>query len=191
MDYKDLTKKVTEASLGNARMTDIAVGKYAVAIEGEDKIFLVDEKKVKVPVTATGLAALRIVESQEVAKKIATTREARESSDYKTLQKALQGESGVVLSDKTRFNVVHRLRIIDNINDKPVYKNECYIGYPEYVKAARLASAMPSVSDDQKTARANAFTEASENLRKSGIKTGINSEDKNLQLLPVFTVTEG
>ena len=187
MNFDELSKKVAEATLGSNRMTDIAEGTYTIGVEG-DKVMLVSEKKEKVPITVNGLAALRIVEDAAKAKTILTTREARESSDYSTLQKAIVSDSAK-LNDSTQLKVVHRLRIIDGISGKEVYKNNCYNGYPEFVKASRIANAMPAVSDEQKTARNNAFTEATEALRASGVKSGITVEDKNLQLLPVFQVT--
>ena len=186
MNFAELTEKVKSATLGSNRMTDIAAGKYTVAINGAD-VFLVSEKKEKVPVTVNGLAALRIVESKDKAITVKNTREARESTDYTTLQKAIADEK-VKLDDATSFEVVHRLRIIDGVSEQPIYKNNCYNGYPQYVKASRAASALPALTDEQRTARNNAFTEASEALRSSGVKPGIAIEDKNLQLMPVFTV---
>ena len=79
---------------------------------------------------------------------------------------------------------------MDAETEQPTFKNECYKEYPAYVKAARKAAALPSVSDDQKTARNLAFTEASENLRKSGLKAGIKQDDSTYLLMPVFTVTK-
>lgn len=187
MNFDELSKKVAEATLGSNRMTDIAEGNYTIGVDGE-KVMLVSEKKEKIQISVNGLAALRIVEDAAKAKAIATTRDARESSDYSTLQKAVVSEA-VKLNDSTQLKVVHRLRIIDGVNDKPIFKNNCYNGYPEFVKASRKASAMPAVSEEQRTERANAFTEATETLRASGVKSGITVEDKNLQLLPVFQVT--
>lgn len=186
MNFEQLSKGILDAKLGGNRITDLDSGVYTVSIDGE-KVFLVSEKKGKVPVTVAGLAALRIVESKDKAIVVKTTREARESSDYSTLQKALLAET-VKLDDSTKFEVVHRLRIIDGTSDSPIYKNNCYNGYPQYVKASRNANAMPALTDEQKTARNNAFTEASEALRASGVKSGITLEDKNLQLMPVFQV---
>jgi hypothetical protein len=187
MDFAKLTTNVLAVVLGGQRMTDIATGSYSIVPEGDDKIYLVSEKKEKVLVSAASLAALRIVSDATKAAAVKTTREARESGDYSTLQKALVAEQ-VKLSENTRLNVVHRLQIMDTINDAPVYKNDCYQGYPEYMKASRSAFALPSVSPEQITARNNAFTEASENLRKTGLKKGITADNKHLQLMPVFTV---
>lgn len=188
MDFNTLAKQLAEVQLGNARMTDVATGTYAIAIEG-DKVSLVSETKQRIPVSLPSLAAMRIVADASKATAAKTTREARESADYSNLQKAITLE-GKSLTDKTRFTVVHRLQIQDVVNDAPIYKNECYKGYPEYVKASRKAANLPSASDEQKAARNAAFTEASEELRKSGVKAGIAADNKNLLLMPVFTVAE-
>lgn len=187
MNFADLTKKVVEVALGGARMIDIATGSYSVLSDGEN-VFLVSEKKERVPVTLAGLASLRIVEDAAKAQAVKTTRDARESIDYTNLQKALLAEK-VKLSESTKFNVVHRLQIIDVATDQPIYKNDCYKGYPEYMKASRNAANLPKASEEQIAVRNAAFTDASDALRKSGLKSGITADSKNLQQMPVFTVT--
>lgn len=188
MDFTTLSKNLAEVQLGSARMTDVATGTYAIHIDG-DKVALVSETNQKIPVSLPSLAAMRIVADAAKAATAKNTREARDNADYSNLQKAITLE-GKSLNEKTRFTVVHRLQIQDVVNDLPIYRNECYKGYPEYVKASRKAAGMPNASVEQTSARNAAFTEASEELRKTGVKSGITADAKNLLLMPVFTVSE-
>ena len=186
MDFTELTKKVKEAAIGTGRMTDVKNGVYHIDPSGKN-ICLVSEKKQRIAVTENALAALRIVESSDSMKDIVTTRDARNSEAFKNLQDAVEAES-VKLSADTKFEVVGHLRILDITTDKPTYRNECYKGYPSYVKASRIAAAMPHATDEQTSARNLAFSEASEELHTSGLKPSITEEDKNLMLIPVFKV---
>lgn len=188
MTLNELAKAVAEAQLGNPRMTDVVSGTHTISIDGE-KVFLVSDKKVKVPISIPSLASLRIVTSEANAKTAANTREARTNENYKPFQAALAAEGGVKLDANTKFTVVHRLPIVDSITGETLLRNENYKGYPEYVKSARKASAMPSVTPEQITARNNAFTEASEALHASGYKAGIAATEKTSLMLPVFTVS--
>lgn len=188
MTFAELSKSVADAQLGNARLTDVKAGTYSIAIDG-DKIFLVSEKKVKIPVnSAATLAALRISTDATKAATCKTTREARDSDNYWTLQKAIISE-GFQLSESTKFNVIHRLKIQDVATDAPVYKNEHYKGYPEYVKSTRKAAAMPAVTDNDKLARNAAFSEASDALRASGVKGTVPNTEDAFVLMPVFSVS--
>ncbi len=184
MNFAELSKAVAEISLAQARITDVAPGVHTLAIDGE-KVFLVNEKKEKFPITTRSLASMRIVKNAADATKAATTAEVRDIDTYGTLQKSIK-EEGVKVDENTKFTCVHRLPIWDSVNSQPVYKNNNYKLYPEYVKAARKASALPAVSDEQKAAKANAYTEASEALRASGAKS---TDAKHQLLMPVFTVS--
>jgi hypothetical protein len=188
MTFAELSKSVADAQLGNARLTDVKAGTYSIAIDG-DKIFLVSDKKVKIPVnSAATLAGLRISTDAAKAATCKTTREARDSDNYNTLQKMIVAE-GFQLSESTKFNVIHRLKIQDVATDSPVYKNEHYKGYPEYVKSARKAAAMPAVTLNDQTARSTAFSEATDALRLSGVKSTVPNTDEAFILMPVFSVT--
>jgi hypothetical protein len=189
MDFKDITKKIAEVVLGSTRMTDIASGVYAIVSSGEE-LHLVSAKGEKTPITMAGLASLRIITDAVKAKEAITTRDARESEHFTNLQKAIAADAGVVLTENTKFTVAGRLRIHDSVSDSLVYKNDQYIGYPDYVKASRKAFAMAKATEDQIAARNAAFTDASEDLRKSGLKKGVTAIDANLQLLPYFTVSD-
>lgn len=182
--FVKLNSDVLEASIGSARITDVKEGTYNLELK-DDKISLVDSKKKAIGITINTLAGLRIVTSAEKAKVAATTRDARESDDYMTLQDALKLEGGPKLDETTKFNVVHRLKIHDSVNDKPVYRNECYKGYPAYVKAAREAANL-DVADPTRNTK---FNEATDALRASELKAGIIESPKTLQMLPVFTIT--
>jgi hypothetical protein len=184
MNFAELSKAVAEVSLAQARITDVAPGVHTISIDGE-KVYLVNEKKEKFPISTRSLAAMRIVKSAADALKATNTADARETDVYGTLQDSIKKEN-IKVDENTKFTCVHRLAIQDTINNQPVYKNNNYKGYPEYVKSARKASALPSVSDEQKTARNNAFTEASEALRASGAKS---TDAKHCLLMPVFTVS--
>lgn len=181
MNYSDLTKAVLTAPINNARMTDLEKGTYKLEIDG-DAIHLVSEKKQKTNLTVNSLAAMRIVADATKAATAVNTRDARTNPDYSTLQQALIAEK-VTISDTTKFNVVHKIQIQDAVTDSPVFKNEYYKGYPEYVKASRKAMLIPA--GDLRNA---AFSEASEALRASQVKTGTPQDDKTLLKMPVFTI---
>jgi hypothetical protein len=190
MTFAQLTKKIQEVSLGTARMTDIKDGIYHLECAG-DKVTLVSETGHKVPVNTNNFAALasmRIVEDEKAAQKIATTADARISPVYSNLKDKLAKE-GAELDESFKFNVVHRLKIKDVATDTLVYQNVHYNGYPEYVKAARKANALPNITPAEQTARQQAFADASENLRNSGIKEEVKESSENLVLMPVFTMT--
>lgn len=186
MNYTDLTKAVLSAPINNARLTDLEKGTYSLQIDGEN-INLVSEKKQNTRLSVNSLAAMRVVADAVSAATAINTRDARTNPAYSTLQAALVAEK-VTISDATKFNVVHKIRIQDAVTDSPVFKNEHYKGYPEYVKASRKAAGMPLVTEEQRAARNAAFTEASEALRASGIKSGTATDDKNLLLMPVFMI---
>ena len=183
MTFEELNDKVLKAQAGNGRMTDIVSGIYTPLIEDKN-IFLVSEKGQRVRVTENSLASMRIVTDATKAAEAKTTRDARSSETYSTLQAALAADK-TKISEKTKFNVVHRLRIVDTATENLVYRNEHYKGYPAYLKSARVAAALTDATERQ-----NAFAEASEALRQTGVKNGITEEDKNLVLMPVFTVTQ-
>lgn len=188
MDFKTLAKKLAEITLGTARMTDIKDGVYHIAFGENDSVILVSDKAHKVPVSNMAtLASLRICESPEVAKKAVNTRDARTTEGYSNLQSGLKSEA-IALDDKTTFKVIHRLQIQDIANEAPIYQNPCYKGYPEYVKASRKAANLPNATEEQTKIRNAAFTDASEELRKSGVKAGTTATAENLLLMPVFQV---
>ena len=186
MNYTDLTKAVLSAPINNARMTDLEKGTYSLVIDG-DNIALVSDKKQKTRLSVNSLAAMRIVANAADAAKATNTRDARTAPEYSTLQAALVAEK-VTISDATKFNVVHKIRIQDAVTDSPVFKNEHYKGYPEYVKASRKAAGLPTVTEEQRSARNAVFTEASEALRASGVKPNTPTDDNNLLLMPVFMI---
>ena len=190
MTFAQLTKKIQEVVLGTARMTDIKDGSYHLETEG-DKLSLISDTGHKVPINVDNLASLasmRIVEDAAEAKKIKTTADARISPVYSNLKDKIAKEK-VELDDTCKFNVVHRLRIKDAASDALVYQNAHYNGYPEYVKAARKAVNLPNITPSEKTARTQAFADASDALRNSGVKAGVKESDDNLVLMPVFTMT--
>ena len=189
MDFKDLQNEIVKAQVGVARITDVKTGKvYSIVIDtidGKDKVFLKEEGTGKRhSLTVNSLASMRIVATQEDAKKVDTTSGARDADGYSTLQAAVVAENGVKIGASTIFTVVHKLKIMDREDETtPVYKNEHYKGYQAYLKGARVAGAM-EVGDD----RNNRFNELGEELRKSGIKDGVKPDEKNLVMMPVFIV---
>lgn len=188
MNFKDLTEGVLKAPIGNGRLTDLKKGKYNLMIDGDD-VFLIDVKKSKTPISVNSLAALRVVTDIEKASKVIDTRSARaETETYGNFKTLIQAE-GAKLDEKTSFEVVHHLRIIDSISDKPVYKNEHYQGYPEYLKTTRKISADRSQDKDAIAARGVAYTAASETLRATELKAAVTLKDENLMMMPVFVVT--
>lgn len=192
MNYTELQKSIAEQQLGSARLTDIPKGTFAIALPSKegDPIYLVGEKKSKFPIGLRSLAAMRIVtDASKVTVK--TTREARDSENFNTLQNAIVNEN-LVISDATKFNVVGHLRVHDAGTDAQILKNEHYKGYPEYVKTTRkIAAKYPRnvvLTESQAAERNTAFTEATEALRASGAKS-VPNDDKNYIMMPVFTVT--
>lgn len=189
MDFKELSQKIVDAPIGQSRLTDMNKGTYSLVISADGKsIALVSDKKKKTPITVNSLAAMRVVADAATAATVETTRDARTSDAYSPLQELLASER-VKVSESTKFNVVHKLRILDTITGKPIFRNEHYTGYPAYVKASREASQLPGDTDAQKAAKNAAYTAASEVLHATEVKTGTAIEEKNLIMMPVFTVT--
>lgn len=190
MTFSQLNKEIAKVTLGTARMTDIKDGIYHLECEG-DKVTLVSDSGHKVPVNTNNFAALasmRITDDATEAQKVSTTADARGNAAYSNLKDKLAKES-IELDDTCKFNVVHRLKIKDIATDSLVYQNVHYNGYPQYVKAARKANALPNITPSEQTARQQAFADASEALRVSGIKAGVKEANENLVLMPVFTLT--
>ena len=190
MTFSQLTKAIAAVTLGTARMTDIKDGIYHLECAG-DKVSLVSETGHIVPINTNNfasLASMRITDDEKEAKKIATTADARISPVYSNLKDKVAKEK-IDLDDSVKFNVVHRLKIKDIATDTLVYQNNCYNGYPQYVKAARKANSLPNITPAEQTSRQQAFADASEELRLSGVKDGVKESNENLVLMPVFTVT--
>jgi hypothetical protein len=193
MNFEQLQKSIAEQQLGNARLTDIKKGVYSLALPAKDgeQIYLVGTKNAKYPIGLRSLAAMRVVTGPDKIT-VKTTREARENANFNTLQNAIV-EDKLPLTEATKFEVVGHLRIHDAGTDGPIYKNEHYKGYPEYVKTTRkIANQFPAgkeYTDAEKTVRNTMYTEAAEALRSSGVKTGVKDEDNNFLLMPVFTVS--
>jgi hypothetical protein len=192
MDFATLKTKVAEAQIGRSRLTDLKKGTYTLALDPDPKVenvYLVSEKKVKTPISINSLAGMRVVTSVDGMATIVTTADARENADkVGTLQNMVANE-GFAISETTKFNIVHHLRIKETGTDAFVYKNEHYKNYADYVKTSRKIAALPGDTKPERDAKAIAFTEASEALRSGGLKSTATLEDKNLILMPVFTVT--
>jgi hypothetical protein len=189
MKLEEIQKEILKINLGNARMTDVVNGTYQVfSPEGEDKVFIVNEEKHKVGVTFASLAAARIAVDPTAAAKLKTTRDARDSDAIISLKAGIESEK-ITFDDNLKLKVVHRLHIMDSVTGKKVYKNDCYEGYPTYVKSAREASLLPTDTEEQRLARNNAYTNASEALRKTDLKSGVTETAKYLLQMPVFQVT--
>jgi hypothetical protein len=192
-----LREAIADAKIGRSRLTDLVKGKYTLSVVADKDdakklhVSLISEKKVKTPLTVNSLAGMRIATSQAKVANILSTEDARATEEIGTFQNSLAQDNSI-LTEGMQFEVIHKLRIKDNINDKNkwVYNNNCYKGYPEYVKMATKANGMPSATDDDTAARNAAFNEATATLRASGLKDEVTLEDKNLQMLPVFTVTK-
>jgi len=186
MNFEALKKAIIAAPINNSRMTDLAIGSiHNIAIDvdkdGKDIYFLVDAtSKKRTPSGANALAAMRIVSDENAAKLVTTTRDARNSADYKPLQAAVAAEA-ITLNESTKFKVVHQLEILDPVTNVPYYANDNYNGYPAYLKAAQKAGRLLG------TERQTAFTEATEALRASGLKVA-EAAAKKLKM-PVFVVT--
>jgi hypothetical protein len=192
MNFTELKEKIASEQLGGARLTDIKPGSYKLVLPStEDGVInLVDDKKHKYPITARGLASMRIVtDASKITVK--TTREARELPEvFGNLQKAIVDE-GLAISESTKFNVVGGLRVYDAAGE-PVYKNLHYQGYPEYLKATRKAFNMPKTTKNEETARNAAFTEAGDTLRQTGVNKGTKAPkdvDDSYICMPVFTIS--
>jgi hypothetical protein len=183
MDYGKLTIGIANAPIGGARMTDVADGVYNLKIEGED-VFFQAPKKPRLKVTENALAALRVVTDAALAASLKTTKDFRESNVGMNLQNAITTEQVKELNANTQFTVCHRVQIVDSITGTPIYKNEHYNGYPEYLKEARAAAKLEG------TARTDAFTLASEKLRATTVKAGTPAEAKNILHMPVFIVSQ-
>jgi hypothetical protein len=186
MTFDDLNTAVSTADINRARMTDIKEGTYHIEIgeaAGKATVALVSETKKRVilnPDNLASLAAMRIVEDEKAAQAVKTTRDARQSADYKTLQDAMNDASKSVTKD-SKFTVVHQLSILDTITDAPVYKNTCYSGYSAYLKACKAAAKLVG------TERSNAFNDASGALRETKLNANVKESDK--VLMPVFKVS--
>jgi len=186
MTFEELNLGIATAPINNARMTDIKTGTYHIEIGeavGKATVAFVSENNKRVvinPENLNSLASLRIVEDVKSAQAVSTTRDARQSDDYKTLQDAMAAAGSTVTKD-SKFKVVHQLSILDPISDQPVYKNTCYAGYPAYLKACRSAAKLTG------TERSNAFNDATGALRETKLNAGVKDADK--VLMPVFQVT--
>jgi len=190
MNFDELIVKVKAATVGGQRMTDVKEGKYKLTFLDGDKVALISDKNHKVNVTGDSLAALRIALDTARAKTLTNTTEARDNSDVITnFQTAVMAEGSKITKD-TIFEVVHRLRIKDQVNEKPglIYKNQHYKGFAQYTKDNADAFAMPSTTPAETAARNAAYNQNSAVLHASGLKDGITEVDTNLQLMPVFYV---
>ena len=191
MDFKELAVKVAEVQLGSAKITDMKKDTYSLVIVDDETVNLVTAKKTKYPLGHRALAAMRIVTDADKCGLAKTTREARDDKEnFTTLQQAIT-EEGVVIDEKTKFTVVGHLRIQD-AEGQLIYRNECYRGHAEYLKASRKAFNMAKKTKDEKDTRNAAFTQASDDLRASGVKTGANAPkevDESYLMMPVFIVT--
>jgi hypothetical protein len=193
MNFEKLQKEIADLQLGNAKLTDIKTGTYALVLPAKDgeTIFLVGAKKNKYPISLRGLAAMRVVTAADKIT-VKTTKEARDNDNFRSLQSAIVDDS-LPITENTKFSVVGHLRIHDAGSDELVYKNEHYTGYPEYVKTTRkIAAKYPSTgtfSEVEKADRNAQYTEATEVLRASKVKKDTVIDDKNLIMMPVFTVT--
>lgn len=194
MNFDELSKKIMEAPVGNVRLTDVKKGStYQITFDDKNRVYLTDAKKNRTPVSPNALAALRVVTDPVKAATAKTTRDARTHEDYNQLQKLLLAENGIKLDANTKFNVVHQLQILDTNQDTdtPIYRNECYRGYPAYIKETRKIAASANANDDEATvaARGAAYTAASEALRATGLKPGIQHNETTWMMMPVFTIT--
>jgi hypothetical protein len=193
MTFAELQTAVAEQQLGNAKLTDIKTGTYSLVLGAtkEDPCHLIGSKKEKYPISVRSLAAMRIVTDASKVALAKTTREARDNDAFSTLQKSIVDDS-LPVTEATKFNVVGHLKIQDVVTEEPVYKNEHYVGYPIYVKASRKAANLPRKTEDERTIRNAAFTEATDNLRASGVNKGAKApkdEPNSYIMMPVFTVT--
>jgi hypothetical protein len=186
LTFEQLNEGIATADINRARMTDIKTGVYHIEIgevAGKPTVALVSDSKKRVvlnPENLNSLAAMRIVEDEKAAQAVKTTRDARESADYKTLQDAMAAAGSTVTKD-SKFKVVHQLSILDSISDAPVYKNTCYAGYTAYLKACKAAAKLTG-SD-----RNNAFNDATAALRETKLNAGVKDDQK--VMMPVFQVT--
>ena len=188
LNFEKLKAAIISAPINNSKMTDLASGSIHTISgdtdkDGKDIYFLVDvASKKRTPITANGLAAMRIVEDATKAVLVLNTRDARTNENYKPLQAAVAAEK-ITLNADTKFSVVHQLEILDPVTSQPYYKNDKYNGYPAYLKATQLASR--KLGDE----RNNAFSEATEALRATNLKTGTTDVPENKLHMPVFVVT--
>jgi hypothetical protein len=192
MDFKTLQEKIAEQQLGGARITDIKLGTYKLVLpEKEDGvIYLSNDKKAKYAITTRGLASMRIVaDASKITVK--TTSDARNLPDvFSNLQTAIVND-GVAISEATKFNVVGQLRVHD-ATDTPVYRNQHYKGYADFLKSSRKAFNMPNVTPNEQSARTAAFTDANDALRASGVNSGAKAPkdvDESYICMPVFTIS--
>jgi hypothetical protein len=193
MNFEELAAAVATQIIGSAKLTDIKPGIYTLlpGATVDDPCHLVSEKKQKYPISVRSLAAMRIVtDASKVTAK--TTVDARESEQFTNLQSALVND-GLKISESTKFNVVGQLKIMDIATDEPVYKNQHYQGYADYVKKTRKIANLPRKTQEERDARTAGFTDASEALRATGVNKGAKAPkaDDLTQVLtmPYFTVS--
>ncbi len=197
-NFKTLLEDICNVRLDHKRLNDLhisddvyKIGFRDITINGktDTTVCLMNTKLDEYSATIRQLAGLRVTNATGVTAEWA--HEFKDDLNGSTFQvKAREILAAGSSIEASKFKVVKQLKIRNNqVTDKlvPVYKNDCYVGYPIYFVAARTAGAMPADTDAQKTARNLAFNEAYDTLRKSGVKSGID-EAKSLLLLPVFVL---
>ena len=194
MDFTAITAAVKAAQLSRARLTDAKLGHTYTFTEGDQEktIGLISEKKHKIPaVSYNSLANFKIVDDEKEGANVGDTRSARDNEKVKTLQYAIEND-GVALSGTMALKVVGHMKIKDTVNNNWVYKNECYNGFKDFVdEQARIASELkadPSIPG-RADARNAAFTKATNALRASGLRPGVQETPANLQYMPVFYIS--
>jgi hypothetical protein len=183
--YSDVLKSIKDAPTASMRLTSLGLGDTINIVINEDKVAVVGKTN-RIPNASDRLlAGIRVGTNSADLKACKTTAEAREKGVVTTLQQAVVAETIKSIDEKTTFTVVHRLQIHDNVEDKPVYNNECYNGYGAYLKEMRRLRRLENEQD-----RNDGYQKASEDLRASGFnKARFDAADvKNIQHLPVFEV---
>jgi hypothetical protein len=191
MDFNDINRLVKEAPLGIGRITEIPSGEYNLDILNSSDpkvapriVFKGITSKKKFGISPNGLAAARIVATPDVAKKAATTVQARETEGYENLQASLEKDGAKPLTKETKFTVVHQLNIMDREDpSKHVYKNEAYLGHKQYLKEAAKVALMPA--GDDKNAE---WARIGDVLRLTGVDPTKDKPEFYLTM-PVFVVS--
>ena len=181
---KDVLEAVKAVVRRGTALYNISEGEeVSLHIEGSDadeRTFLKSQKR-KYNASLAQLAGLRYVENADVLKNVEDTATlfSEAANEIGVFQDALNENK---ITPDFKLKVVKTVKQNDTINGGYVHRNNCYAGYPDYLKATRAAA---TITDQ--TERANAFADATTKLRESGVVSKMKQES-NIITMPIFMI---